>query len=138
MRRNALILCASLTIIATLGACKANKPAMDPMAMDNIGGYNPVEPASTMRGADQFPTYGAATPVERMPVESMDSYAAEPAGGIALASQQYHVVVKKDTLFGLARQYYGSASRWRDIYEANRSVIGDPNQIRIGDRLMIP
>ncbi len=138
MRRNALILCASLSMIATLGACQANKPATDPMAMETIGGYNPVEPAATTRAVEQFPTYGSAAPVERAPVDIPSSYVAESDGGAALASQQYHVVVKKDTLFGLARQYYGSASRWRDIYDANRSVIGDPNKIRIGDRLMIP
>ena len=51
---------------------------------------------------------------------------------------RYHTVVKKDTLYALARMYYGDQRRWKDIYEANRSTISDPNKIRVGQRLLIP
>jgi nucleoid-associated protein YgaU len=51
---------------------------------------------------------------------------------------KYHTVAKQDTLYRLARTYYNNASRWRDIYEANRAEIGDPNKIYVGQRLLIP
>jgi nucleoid-associated protein YgaU len=35
-------------------------------------------------------------------------------------------------------QYYGSAQRWRDIYEANRDIIADVNEINVGTTLIIP
>ena len=54
------------------------------------------------------------------------------------ASAKTHVVLKGDTLYGLARMYYDSASRWKDIYEANRGVLSSPHLIRIGQELMIP
>ena len=51
---------------------------------------------------------------------------------------QTHVVAKGDTLFGLARLYYNDASRWKDIYEANGVVLSDPNELRVGQELVIP
>ena len=58
--------------------------------------------------------------------------------GVQTTGARYHTVVKKDTLYGLARMYYGDQRRWKDIFEANRSVISDPNKIRVGQRLLIP
>lgn len=51
-----------------------------------------------------------------------------------------HVVVRGDTLSNIARRYYnGNANRWRDIYNANRTVIGaNPNLIFPGQTLLIP
>ena len=51
---------------------------------------------------------------------------------------RYHIVAKNDTLYSLARQYYGDHHRWKDIYGANRTSISDPNLIRVGQRLVIP
>jgi nucleoid-associated protein YgaU len=48
-------------------------------------------------------------------------------------------VAKGETLYGLARSYYGDHRRWKEIYEANRAMIGgNPNQIRVGQKLAIP
>lgn len=47
-----------------------------------------------------------------------------------------HTVVSGDTLSGIAKQY-GKAS-WKEVYEANKDVIGDdPNKIRPGMELKI-
>lgn len=42
------------------------------------------------------------------------------------------------TLSGVARLFYGDASRWRKIYEANRSIIKNPNLIDGRMKLTIP
>lgn len=50
-----------------------------------------------------------------------------------------YTVVKGDCLSSIARRYYGNASRWPVIYEANKSVIGgNPNLIYPGQVLTIP
>lgn len=50
-----------------------------------------------------------------------------------------HTVVKGDTLFGLARSYYNDPRRWRDIYDANRTTLGNnPNVLRVGQSIVIP
>ena len=42
------------------------------------------------------------------------------------------------TLSGVARLFYGDATKWRQIYEANRSSIKNPNVVDGGVRLTIP
>lgn len=43
-----------------------------------------------------------------------------------------HTVVRGETLSGLAMRYLGSGARWEEIYEANRTKIGNPNMIVAG------
>ena len=54
------------------------------------------------------------------------------------ADAQVHVVVKGDTLWDLAKHYYGDPSLYMKIFEANRDVLKDPNLIKVGQRLRIP
>jgi nucleoid-associated protein YgaU len=49
-----------------------------------------------------------------------------------------YVVVKGDTLSGIAKREYGNANKWRTIYEANKGVIKDPDLIYPGQELKIP
>ena len=49
-----------------------------------------------------------------------------------------HTVVKGDTLYKLARMYYDDQGKWRDIYEANRSVLSSPDRLTLGMKLRIP
>jgi nucleoid-associated protein YgaU len=56
---------------------------------------------------------------------------AAPAGRI-------YVVVKGDTLSQIAEREYGDASRWREIYQANRATIKNPNLIYPGQKLRLP
>lgn len=52
---------------------------------------------------------------------------------------RYHTVGGNDCLWNLAKQYYGDGSRWPEIYNANRDLIGsNPNLIIDGTRLVIP
>ncbi len=43
-----------------------------------------------------------------------------------------------DTLSSIAQRYYGSTADWRLLYQANRAVIADPNEIFPGEVLDIP
>lgn len=50
-----------------------------------------------------------------------------------------HTVVGGDSLWAIAKKYYGSGSKNPDIYNANKSIIGgNPNLIRPGQVLTIP
>ena len=49
-----------------------------------------------------------------------------------------HVVQAGDTLYKIARQYYGQMRMWRAIWEANIDQVPDPNLITVGQRLVIP
>lgn len=53
-------------------------------------------------------------------------------------STQWHEVVKGDTLSKIAQKYYGDASLYPQIFEANKDTLSDPDKIRIGQKLRIP
>ena len=49
-----------------------------------------------------------------------------------------YAVVAGDTLSKIAKQFYGDASQYPRIFEANRPMLQDPDQIYIGQTLRIP
>jgi nucleoid-associated protein YgaU len=51
---------------------------------------------------------------------------------------EYYIIKKGDTLSAIARQYYGKASDYPKIFEANREVIKDANLIFPGQKIRIP
>jgi nucleoid-associated protein YgaU len=53
-------------------------------------------------------------------------------------SPRIHVVQEGDSLSQIAKAVYGDASRWREIYQANKDKIKDPKIIRPGQELRIP
>ena len=59
------------------------------------------------------------------------------ATSTAAAAQSY-TVAKGDTLSKIAKQFYGNANRWHEIFDANRDQISNPDLIRPGQVLKIP
>lgn len=51
---------------------------------------------------------------------------------------EFYTIVSGDTLSGIAKKYYGKASAYPRIFEANREVIKDPDKIYIGQKIRIP
>jgi nucleoid-associated protein YgaU len=116
MRRNVFTTVATLLALVTLGGCSLFGKKKDA----TVDTYDPATEAAA-GGAEAYSAYPAA-----------GGYGTSTAGG------RSHTVQKKETLYAIARQYYNDQSRWKDIYEANRADISDPNRIRVGQRLVIP
>ena len=62
---------------------------------------------------------------------------------LTLASQagtsaRFHTVEKGDTLSKIAQKYYGNASQYPKIFEANQPMLTDPDKIYPGQMLRIP
>ena len=56
----------------------------------------------------------------------------------AADESQYHDVVRGDTLSAIAKTYYGDASKYPAIFEANKPMLSHPDKIYPGQKLRIP
>ena len=62
--------------------------------------------------------------------------AAAAAGGST--STRTYKVQPGDTLSKIAKEFYGNANQYNRIFEANRDKLDNPDQIRVGQELVIP
>ncbi len=103
---------------------------------------NPVRSNHAAPAAAGDLTYTAGPPPSRLPSPP------EPGGPSVAGSPEYpprvagsaprtHLVKQGDTLFGLARQYYGDGRKWPLIMKANPQVTA-PGRLLIGQSLTIP
>ncbi|AYA37462.1 LysM peptidoglycan-binding domain-containing protein [Hymenobacter oligotrophus] len=57
----------------------------------------------------------------------------------AAAQGESYTVVSGDSLSKIAKKHYGDASKWHQIYDANKSTIGsNPDHIEVGQVLKLP
>ena len=64
--------------------------------------------------------------------------AGQAAAQTANYQANYYTIESGDTLSKIAKEKYGDAGKWNDIFEANREVIKDPDKIYPGQRIRIP
>jgi len=53
-------------------------------------------------------------------------------------NQRHYTVRPGDTLSKISREFYGDASQFTKIFNANRNILRDPNTISPGQELVIP
>ena len=54
------------------------------------------------------------------------------------AAGESYTVQAGDTLSKIAQRYYGDASQYTRIFEANRDQLQNPDRIQVGQKLVIP
>jgi len=80
---------------------------------------------------------GAGSTAPSAPKADFGNVQSGVASTAPTASQTY-TVNKGDTLSKIAKEFYGSANRWHEIYDANRDQISNPDLIKPGQVLKIP
>ncbi len=80
----------------------------------------------------------AAAPPVLAPAAPAPAAHADDAGTHEAGAPRIHEVVKGDTLSAIAKKYYGKASEYPKIFEANQDVLRDPDHIHPGQKLRIP
>jgi nucleoid-associated protein YgaU len=65
-------------------------------------------------------------------------FSADEVATSARAKKQVYVVKSGDSLSKIAKEVYGDANRWPEIFEANKDQIKDPNLIYPDQELKIP
>lgn len=94
-------------------------------------------PAATAHRTRPFEPRGPGRPAPRTPKT-------EPGAGDVSADDEAgrtfrtHVVADGETLTAIAFRYYGRASLWTRIFDANRDVLPNENDLKIGMQLRIP
>ncbi|MEK7487631.1 MAG: LysM domain-containing protein, partial [Planctomycetota bacterium] len=70
---------------------------------------------------------------------SGDELAKQATGSVKnnASSFREYTTQKGDTLYKIAKRIFNSGSRWQEIYEWNKTVIPDPNNLRTGIILVI-
>jgi len=63
---------------------------------------------------------------------ALDASAPKPTGA------RTYTVVKGDSLSKIAKQLYGDAGKWHQIYDANKDTVKNPDLIYPGQVLKIP
>jgi len=89
--------------------------------LNNEGDKKPVAPAQPAAGGTDF--FGNKT---------ADATSSSAAG-------TSYTVVSGDSLSKIAKNHYGDAAKWHQIYEANKALIGNnPDLIEVGQELTLP
>ncbi|RZL12888.1 MAG: LysM peptidoglycan-binding domain-containing protein [Hymenobacter sp.] len=88
--------------------------------LTNEGDKKPVEPAKPAATGTDTDFFGNSKPAD---ATSGDSY----------------TVASGDSLSKIAKNHYGDAAKWHQIYEANKATIGtNPDHIEVGQVLTLP
>ena len=71
---------------------------------------------------------------------SPEAAAAHPAvvEDVKPPEQKTYTVKRGDNLSRIASKVYKDSSRWRRIYDANRDTLKKPEDLRVGQTLVIP
>jgi 5'-nucleotidase len=119
-----------------VGGCSQEKKTQQ-----NGVGVLEVGPASTVEPADRptqvYPQQiDTPRPVQpkRATVKPLDQ--GNPEGLATPANGQSYTVKKGDTLFHIAKTYYGDGNKWQRIAEANPGVT--PSSLKVGQVVMLP
>lgn len=126
-------------------------PIADAPPTANTSTEVPVDTA--MVASEPAPVEENATSAENTAVAAVDDTGSSPVvdeedtgakkkkrkkGHAAVSGDGMHYTVRRgDTLMKIAFENYGDLYRWREIYEANRDQISDPNQVPPGTELTL-
>lgn len=120
-----------LAIISVAGLWLATRPSLTPRAQ-------------LLDVRDGGPRAASADPlvVGRLPVEGRIKRSRLAAAAHVqpekIRPERFHIVRQGETLSEISYEYYGSAVKWRKIFDANRRTIKDANVVRAGTKLIIP
>ena len=108
----------------------------DPDKKDNAGN-KPKADFSNVRGGSLDKDDAANRPKADFSNVRSGSSSTAPSSRSDVEVRSY-TVVAGDSLSKIAKREYGDAQKWRQIYEANRDQIKDPDLIHPGQVLTIP
>ncbi len=92
----------------------------------------PPAPSTTEKGTQTAPK----KPIVADTKQKTEKLTQAPQASTSAPTE--YTVKAGDTLSQVALQYYGNARKWRQIYEANKETMTNPNYIYIGQKILVP
>jgi 5'-nucleotidase len=146
------------TLMATLAAtlmlaagCQEKKPQMAQGPSSGTAQPEPMsfDSASGPQGSAQASEGSAAAPAESGPSEAggssnagsgsqpqrMDMPPGESSGP-ATGGERTYTVQEGDTLYSLAKRFYGNGQMWQRIADANPDI--SPKRLPVGEEIVVP
>ena len=88
---------------------------------------------------DEVSTGSSLIPVGKQVAEAKKTeVAASPEKSKGPVRPKTYTVEDGDTLYGIAKRFYGSIQAWKLIREANKAQIPSDNRLRTGDTIVLP
>ena len=84
------------------------------------------------------PTSAPARPTNNKPAAAASTATNKPTAASPTRSARKYIVRSGDTLVKISQSVYGSRTKWREIYQANRAVMKSESDLRAGMELTIP
>ena len=96
-----------------------------------------TKPAAPSQGFQTPQNSNYTAPAQQAAPQAAQPAAPQAAQPAAPAVRTY-TVVSGDSLSKIAKNFYGDASQWKKIHEANRDKISNPDLIHPGQEFIIP
>ena len=90
-------------------------------------------PAPAPQGPPEAPIEAAPPPMTEAEPEPVRQEQPEP-----IKTERFYIVRKNDTLSSISQKYYGTATKWPKLFEANRESVPNANRLAIGTKLIVP
>lgn len=119
----------STTMPTNPTATPSTPPKSDPAASTPATAAPATETPATSAPATSAPA--ATTPETTAPAAAASEPPKTPT-----TTPTTHVIVAGDTLWDIAKTYYGNANQWHKLVAANRNI--KPHHLTIGEKLRVP
>ncbi len=112
---------------------EADNPGVDNLQVEFDGGTVKLSGSARSSEALEKAVLMAGN-VEGVTTVEIDGMEAPPIA----AGVEYYEIKSGDTLWAIAKHFYGNGGKYTEIFEANREVIKDPDKIYPGQKIRIP
>ena len=119
MMRMAVILLCGAALVSS--ACRNKNGASEARMDESYTSFDQMDAAPA-----QTSDYYATDTMQREPAPVMATAAVPTDEELSPAGGNTHVVRKGETLYSLARRFYSDQAKWKDIWDANRAQLSDP------------
>ncbi len=80
----------------------------------------------------------ASLRIEDLPVKPRSSKEGARVSSVTIERKIVHKISSNENLSKISNKYYGNATKWGKIYEANKNIIANPNSLQVGLEILIP